>query len=161
MISPETLRRYPLFGGFPEATLRDLAMIGQEKSFKAGTRLFEESAKLAPGERFFEPKPSAHELMIVTRGEVDLLTVLSTGKQVFVLTAVAGELVALSSLLKPAAYLFTAVARTDGALISFDADRLHALCDQDNALGYRLMGRIANDLRARLGQVVAQLAGMS
>jgi CRP-like cAMP-binding protein len=161
MISPEMLRRYPIFGGFPEPTLRDLAMIGQEKRFKAGTRLFDESGKLAPGERFYKPEASAHELMIVTQGEVDLLTVLSSGKQVFVLSAVPGDLVALSSLLEPPEYMFTAVARTDGSLISFDAGRLRALCDQDNALGYRLMRRIANDLRTRLGQVVAQLAGMS
>jgi len=161
MISPDMMRRYAFFAGFPEATLRDLARIGQERKFKAGARLFEESGKLPAGERFPRLGPPASELMIVTQGEVELLTVLSSGKQVFVLNALPGDLVALSSLLDPPEYLFTAVARTDGSLVSFDAEKLHALCDQDNALGYRLMRRIANDLRNRLGQVAVQLAGMS
>lgn len=161
MISPETLRRFPIFGGFPEATLRDIAMIGQEKKFKAGTRLFSESDRLPAGERFFQPGAPADALMVVTQGEIDLMTVLASGKQVFVLTAVAGDLLGLSSLVEANGYLLTAVARTDGALISIDAAGLRALCEQDNALGFRLMRKIAGDLRKRLAQTVAQLAGMS
>ncbi len=161
MISTETLRRYPIFGGFPEATLRDIAMIGQETKFKAGTRLFTESGRLPAGERFLEPGKPADAFMVVTEGEVDLMTILGSGKQVFVLTAVTGDLLGLSSLLEPNGYLLTAVARTDGSLLSIASAGLRALCDQDNALGYRLMRQIAVDLRSRLAQAVVQLAGMS
>jgi CRP-like cAMP-binding protein len=161
MISPETLRRYPTFGGLPDATLRSIAMLGDEKGFKAGTRLFEESGRLPPGERFPAPEEPARALMIVTAGQVDLMTVLSSGKEIFLMTSVAGDLLGISSMLEPRGYLFTAVARTDGSLISLDAARLRELCEQDQALGYRLMRRVALDLRSRLAQAVAQLAGMS
>jgi CRP-like cAMP-binding protein len=161
MISPELLRRYPIFGGFPEATLRDIAMLSQEKKFKGGTRLFSESGRLPEGERFLQPAEPARALMVVTQGEIDLVTILGNGKQVFVLTAVSGDLLGLSSLVEARGYLLTAVARTDGSLISIDAVGLRALCAQDNALGYRLMHKIASDLRLRLAQAVAQLAGMS
>jgi CRP-like cAMP-binding protein len=161
MISPEMLRRYPTFGGLPDGTLRAIAMIGEEKGFKAGTRLFDESGKLPPGERFLAPEEAAGALMIVTAGEIDLLTVVSSGKQVFLLTSVAGDLLGISSMLEPRGYLFTAVARTEGSLISLDAASLRALCEQDAALGYRLMRQIAVDLRNRLAQAVVQLAGMS
>jgi CRP-like cAMP-binding protein len=161
MISPEMLRRYPTFGGLPDATLRAIAMLGEEKVFKAGTRLFDESGRLPPGERFLAPVEAASSLMIVTAGEVDLLTVVSSGKQVFLMTSVAGDLLGVSSMLEARGYLFTAVARTDGSLISLDAAGLRALCDQDATLGYRLMRQIAVDLRSRLAQAVVQLAGMS
>jgi CRP-like cAMP-binding protein len=161
MISPETLRRYPTFGGLPDATLRAIAMLGEEKEFKAGSRLFEESGRLPPGERFLAPEEPARALMIVTAGQVDLMTVLSSGKQVFLMTSVAGDLLGISSMLEPRGYLFTAIARTDGSLIRLDAAGLRELCEQDQALGYRLMRQVALDLRSRLAQAVAQLAGMS
>jgi CRP-like cAMP-binding protein len=161
MISPETLRRFPIFGGLPDATLRDIAMLGQEKGFKAGVRLFNESVQLPPGERYVQPEVPAKSLMVVLRGEVDLMTVLSSGRQVFLLSAVAGDLLGVSSMLEPSGYLFTGIARTDGALISLDSAGLRELCEQDPNLGYRLMRRIAADLRTRLAQSIAQLAGMS
>jgi len=161
MISPETLRRYPTFGGLPDTTLRAIAMVGQEKPFKAGTRLFDESGRIPPGERFAPPERAADALMVVTQGEIDLMTVLSSGKQVFLMTAVPGDLLGISSMLEPHGFLFTAVARTDGAVISLDAARLRELCDEDTRLGYQLMRQLARDLRGRLAQVVAQLAGMS
>jgi CRP-like cAMP-binding protein len=161
MISPETLRRYPTFGGLPDTTLRAIAMVGQEKPFKAGVRLFDESGRLQPGERFFQAEESADALMVVTQGEIDLMTVLSSGKQVFLGTAVAGDLLGVSSMIEPREFLLTAIARSDGALIAIDAARLRELCEEDTRLGYQLMRQVARDLRARLAQAVAQLAGMS
>jgi CRP-like cAMP-binding protein len=99
--------------------------------------------------------------MIVTQGEIDLLTVLSSGKQVFLGTAVAGDLLGVSSMIEPREFLLTAIARSDGTLIALDAARLRELCEEDTRLGYQLMRQVARDLRARLAQAVAQLAGMS
>jgi CRP-like cAMP-binding protein len=99
--------------------------------------------------------------MVVSAREVDLMTILSSGKQAFLGTAVAGDWLGVSSMLEPREFPFTAVARSDGMLLSIDATRLRQLCEEDPGLGVRLMRQIARDLRGRLAQAVAQLAGMS
>jgi hypothetical protein len=40
MISPETLRRYPYFAGLSDETLKQIAMIAEEKSVPVGTSMF-------------------------------------------------------------------------------------------------------------------------
>lgn len=64
MIPPETLRRYPTSGGQPDATLRSVAMLAQQSTFKAGTRLFEQRGRLPPGEPSVPPEEVAATLMV-------------------------------------------------------------------------------------------------
>ncbi len=42
MVSPELLRRYPFFGVLNSEQLKSIAMIADEISIAAGTKLFEE-----------------------------------------------------------------------------------------------------------------------
>jgi len=59
MISPELLRRFPHFAGVKDESLKAVAMISEEKSFRSGSTLFVEN------------QPADH-LYILTDGEVDI-----------------------------------------------------------------------------------------
>ena len=81
MISPEALRRYPYFSQLPEEALKQVAMICEDRSFKAGERLFEESAEMKSSARLYDKGQAAAELMILVSGEVDLVTEMSGGNE--------------------------------------------------------------------------------
>ena len=81
MISPERLRRFPHCAGASDEMLKQVAMLGKERNFKAGERLFEEG------------KPATHLLMLEA-GEVDIVYTLAKARQVVVDTVVAGDLLA-------------------------------------------------------------------
>ena len=161
MISPEALRRYPYFAGLPDDTLRQVAMLGEERTFVRGEELFEESPALRPGATLDEKGDEAKHLMILTRGEVDLIYQLADGEEIVVGTQTAGDLIAISALIEPYQLTTRARARSDGALITLQAAQLRALCAEDARLGYLLMRQVARALRARLEDVRVQLAGMS
>ncbi len=161
MISPESLRRYPFFAESTDSTLKAIAMSADERPFKAGDRLFEESGSLKAGGRLYEKSQTASHLMIVVKGEVDLTNRLGSGREAIVSTAVAGDLLGLSSMIEPYELTASGLARTDGVLIRIDAARLRQLCEDDHTLGYHLMSQIARELRNRLQHAFSQLAGMS
>jgi CRP-like cAMP-binding protein len=66
MISPETLRRFPLFGGLQPEMIKTIAMLGEEVSYEQGTWLFREGG-------------SADWLFLVLEGEVELSVGLPIG----------------------------------------------------------------------------------
>lgn len=161
MISVETLRRYPYFARLPEDTLRRVAMLGEERAFARNEELFKESPALRPGATLDEKGDEAEHLMLLTRGEVDLIYQLADGEEVIVGTQTAGDLIAISALIEPYQLTTRARARSDGTLIALQAAGLRELCEHDPLLGYRLMQQVARALRARLEDVRVQLAGMS
>ncbi len=161
MISPEALRRYPIFAQSTDSTLKAIAMASDERPFKAGDRLFEESGSLKARDRIYEKTQTATHLMIVVKGQVDLTNRLGSGREAIVSTAVAGDLLGPSSMIEPYELTASGLARTDGALIWIDAARLRQLCEEDHTLGYHLMSQIARALRNRLQHAFSQLAGMS
>ena len=158
MISPETLRRYPYFAGLPEEALKQVAMFAEQRSFKGGERLFEESAAFKAGARLYEKGKEAKELLILVSGEVDLITELSGGKEAVVASLVPGELMAESSMVEPYQLTVSGLATRDGSLISIDADRLRAYCQENPAAGYAVMSQIARLLLDKLQSTQVQLA---
>ena len=54
MISPEVLRRYPHFAGVPEDCLKSVAMISDERSFKADETIFQESGEFVGSVKLYE-----------------------------------------------------------------------------------------------------------
>jgi len=145
MISPELLRRYPYFAGISEESLKQIAMIADEKSFPAQTLLFNEG----------DP---ADQMMIIVKGEVNLLFLLGSGELRVVDTLIEGDLMGWSGLLEP--HKMTASGTTAKAtdLIRFDAVKLRQLCAKDTVLGYRLTTEIAKLLAHRLEGARVQLA---
>jgi CRP-like cAMP-binding protein len=147
MISPEQLRRYPYFGGISPESLKQIAMIAEEKCIPAGTELFREG------------DPAKH-LSVITRGEVHIQYLLGSGELRTVDTLVGGDLLGWSGIVEP--YRYTAIATTtrDTELIQLDAVKLRQLLEQDPLLGYRLITQVAKLLANRLEGARVQLAAV-
>lgn len=158
MISPEILRRYPYFAGLSEDALKQVAMLAEQRPFKAGERLFEESAAFKAGARLYEKGEEAKELMILVSGEVDLVIELSGGKEAVVASLVPGELMAESSLIEPYQLTVGGVATRAGSLIAIDAQGLRELCRADPQTGLALMSQIARLLLDKLQGMQVQVA---
>ncbi len=147
MISPEMLRRYPYFAGVSDESLKEIAMIAEEKHVPAGTRMFGEG----------DP---ANHLYIIAKGEVNIDYLLGDGAVRTVDTLVDGDLLVWSALIEP--YKTTAIGTTtkDCELVCIDAPRLRALCEKAPLLGYRLTGQVAKLLANRLEGARVQLAAV-
>jgi CRP/FNR family transcriptional regulator, cyclic AMP receptor protein len=147
MISPEILRRYPYFGGISEESLKQIAMIAEEKCFPAGKELFREG----------DP---AKYLSVIVRGEVHIQYLLGTGELRTVDTLVAGDLLGWSGIIEP--YKYTAICTTtkETELVRLDAVKLRQLLDKDPLLGYRLTVEVAKLLAHRLEGARVQLAAV-
>jgi CRP-like cAMP-binding protein len=148
MISPEILRRYPYFAGIDEASLRQLAMITEEKpSVAAGVQLFAEG------------EPAKH-LAIILRGEVNIQYLLGNGEMRTVDTLVGGDLLGFSALIEPYKYTGFGTTTQETGLALIDAQKLRDLCNRDPQLGYRMTLHVAKLLAHRLEGARVQLAAV-
>jgi CRP/FNR family cyclic AMP-dependent transcriptional regulator len=145
MISPERLRRYSHCAGAPDELLKKVAMLAQERNFKVGERLFEESA-------------TATDLMFLDKGKVNIVYTLGDGREVVVDTVVEGELMSWSALLEPYILTATGVASTDGTAVEIEAEPLRQLCAEHPEHGMFMMTQVARTLRDRLAATRVQLA---
>lgn len=161
MISPETLRRYPHFAGLKDDCLKTLASISDEVSFAKGETLFEESGDIKASGHIYDKGERAPYLMLLASGNVDIINTFGSGKEVTVGSLVAGDLMAISALIPPYHLTATGIARSDGAYLRFNAERLRSLCDEVPELGHRLMLAVANAAMIRLSATRIQLAAMS
>ena len=145
MISPEMLRRYTYFAGLGEDGLKQIAMIAEEKSMPANSRIFNEG------------DPASHMLIIV-KGEVNIEFLLGNGELRVVDTMTEGDLLGWSAVIEP--YKMTASGTTvkNTELIRIDAVKLRQLCEKDAQLVYRLITQIAKLLAHRLEGARVQLA---
>lgn len=145
MISPEVLRRYPYFAGISDESLKQLAMIAEEKSVSANVEMFREG----------DP---ANRLYIIVKGEVNIQYLLGSGELRTVDTLVGGDLLMWSALVEP--YKATAIGTTTKPteLVCLGAAKLRDLCQSDPMLGYRLMTQVARLLAHRLESARVQLA---
>lgn len=147
MISPEILRRYPYFTGVSEQSLKNVAMISDEKTARKDDVLFREDQ-------------DATQLFIVAEGEVDIQYVLGDGTHQAVDTLVGGDLMVWSSLVKPHRTHSMGVARTNVRLVAIDAPKLLALFDDDPVLGYQIMRAVAAQVSHRLHGARIRIATM-
>jgi len=151
MISPELLRRYPIFAGLNEAQLRAIAMIADEIDCDAGTVLLEEGKE-------------ADTLFLLINGGIDISYKSEEpyhpkGSKVFHVGDVnPGELFGISSLVDPYKYNATATSSQACQIIKFDAKALRTLADLDCSLGYTLLQQIAKTINERLAFTRVQLA---
>ncbi len=158
MISPEALRRYPHFAGVPDECLKSVAMLSDERSFKADEKLFSESGGLKAGAQIYEKGEEANFLLILTEGQVDIVFSLGEDENIVVDTLVSGDLMAISALIPPHHLTASGIARQDGKLIQIKAAELRQLCEDVPELGYRLMLQVAKTAKNRLSATRIQLA---
>lgn len=133
----ELLHVHPFFAGLDEATVNLLEGCAHNVHLRAGEHLFYE------GE-------DADRLYVIRKGRV-ALDVHLTGRGDHVVDTVdAGEVVGWSWLVPPYRWFFDARAVTAVSAVSIDAACLRAKCDEDPALGYALMQRVAQVMYHRL-----------
>jgi len=145
MISTELLRRYPYFAGVEADSLKQVAMIAEEKTFTSGEEIFREDEV-------------ADHLFIVTHGEVDIQTRLGDGGQKTVDTCVGGDVMIWSALVGAHRTHFSGVARQETKAVSIEARKLRQLLEKDSKLGFRMMSEVAQAVANRLEGAQLQLA---
>jgi CRP-like cAMP-binding protein len=150
MISPETLRRFPLFGRLEPEMIKAIAMLGEEVSYSEGDWLFREGTP-------------AGSLFLVLDGSIELAVSLNgaSGPQARLNTRTPGEIIGWSALVPPHTYTLSGRAKTDTRLVQLDGPRLRELMDSDPAAGYWLMHNVAGVVGDRLVRLRNQFVSMT
>ncbi len=147
MISPEMLRRYPYFAGTGDESLKQIAMIAEERSVAADTVMFHEN----------DP---ADEFYIIIEGEVNIQYRLGSGELRTVDTLTPGDLLVWSALVEPHRTTALGTTTKDCRLIAIDAAKLREICTAAPLVGYRLVTQVARLLAHRLEGARVQLAAV-
>lgn len=149
MISPEVLRRYPIFASFDDATLRQLAKLATIEQLRPGVTLFSEGDK-------------ADSLYLILEGEVELN--LHHGRaavgEVAVTKLSGGDLFGWSSVVEPYQYRLSASTLCVCSIARFDSVALCEAMTHNPAMGYKLMSRIAQIIGGRLMDLRVQLVSL-
>ena len=133
----ELLARHPFFTGLDEATVRMLEGCAHNSHVRLGEYLFRE------GE-------AADQFFVIRRGRV-ALDVHVPGRGGYVIDTVdEGDVVGWSWLVPPYRWFFDARAVQEVSAVAVDATCLREKCEQDPALGYALMQRVAGVMYHRL-----------
>ncbi len=149
MLSPETLRCYPLFAGLDNATLKVLAMAG-------------EYVRIGKGEWLFYEGETADALYMLLEGAIELRIALDSAKtrHVSLCTLISGDIVGWSALVEPYIYHLSAVALADSTLARWDGVYLCELMTHNPATGYKLMSRITQVVGTRLAEFCLRFASL-
>ena len=145
MVSPELLRRFPVFSMLGEEALRQVAMMAEETTMPAGTTVF------------YEHDP-ANRLYVIVQGEVNIKYTLGNGEQRVIDTLTDGDLLVWSSLVEPYRTTGTGIAAKPTRLVAIDALKLRQLCQDEPELGHRLVTEVVKLLAHRLIGARVQLA---
>ncbi len=149
MISPELLRRMPLFTGLGDDMIKAFAMLGEVCAVREGTRLFHEGDK-------------ADAFYVIMEGELELMLILGpqAANKVSVTRLGPGELLGWSALLEPYVYHLGCVAVKNSKLVKFHGANTCELMAHNPAVGYKLMSRISQVIGSRLHHLRLQFISM-
>jgi CRP-like cAMP-binding protein len=128
---------HPFFAGLDDETVRMLVGCATNVHFRAGEYLFREGEA---ADRFF----------VVRRGRVALDVHVPGRQEEVVDTVDEGDVVGWSWLVPPYRWFFDARAVQEVSAVAVDASCLRAKCDDDPALGYAMMQRVAQVMYRRL-----------
>jgi CRP-like cAMP-binding protein len=140
----DLLGEHPFFSDLPGPDLDLIADCGTNVRF-------------APDEVIFEEGTDADRFYVIRRGRV-ALTLHNPGRRDLVVATVAdGDVLGWSWLFPPYRWHLSARAPVATGAVALDGACLRAKCDEDNALGYRLMKRFAHLAQRRLQETRLQL----
>ena len=150
MISPETLKFYPLFTHQDAEMLTQIAKLAQRKEVKAGDQLFFEGEVA----NTFYLVLDGSVVLTMNMGEkgehkVEELEPLSKG-----------EVVGWSSIIQPHIYKLGAYAGQKSHLIAFDGEKLRALFEDNPSFGYHFMKKLAEVVGDRLISKCTQIMSL-
>jgi CRP-like cAMP-binding protein len=140
----DLLSEHPFLADLPGADLDLIAGCGTNVHFAPGQVIFEEGAH---ADRFYVVRRGGVSLTVHNPGHGDLV----------IATAADGDVLGWSWLFPPYRWHFDARARVETSAIALDGECLREKCDEDNALGYRLMKRFAHLAQRRLQETRLQL----
>lgn len=142
MLSPEILRRYPLFSSMDDVILKEFANAGELCEVDVATWLFRE------GER-------AESLYLLLEGEVVIKVPVGTNVlyQIGISRLNQGEILGWSALVKPYEYKLGAMTMTFCKLAKFDGVQLCEIMTHNPHVGYILMSRITQVIGSRLNNL--------
>ncbi len=150
MISPEKLRRFPLFAGIDPALFKDIAMASEEMTFDEGEWLFVEGN-------------DADALYIVLSGSLELKIDLNEDgtRRADLSTLVEGSVAGWSALVDPYVYTLSALATTTVQAARLDAAKLRQMMDANPVLGYQIMKQLSKVLGERLTNMRIQFVSLA
>ena len=141
----DLLVAHPFFAGMDEHLVARLEGCARNEHFHTGDLLF------AQGQE-------ADRFLLVRSGRVSLEAhIPGDGRQV-VSAVDAGEVVGWSWFVPPYQWLFDARAVTEVSAVSIDSACVRDRCAKDPALGYALMGRVAQVMYVRLHSARLQMS---
>lgn len=147
MISPEILRRYPLFGDLEDQYLKEIAMIGDEIVLADGTWLFEEGDE-------------ADAWYVITRGSVELKAQLPGNVYADLDELVEGDLVGWSAICGSDTFTLGAVTPTGARLLKLEGAAMKDLMQKNPEMGYLIMTHINVVIGARLTNLRTRFVSM-
>ena len=151
MISPEVLRRFPLFVDQSFYMLDEIAMLSKEIFIPADEWLFHEN-------------DDANNFYLILEGEIALTLYLHSkgiGKHLKTTSALTkGQIFGWSSLVPPHHYKMGALAEADSKLLEIDGKALRQLFDDNPEYGYPFMKKIAEEISDRLEYKIIQVLSM-
>jgi CRP/FNR family cyclic AMP-dependent transcriptional regulator len=151
MISPETLRRYPLFAGQNYYMLKEIALLADEIELEAGDWLFQE-------------REDATKFYVVLEGAISLCMTLhlnGSDPHVEAMSPIGkGEVVGWSSLVKPYIYTLGARAARKSKVVAIEAPSLRELLNDNPQYGYYLLKNLSEVMGERLVNKCVQLVSI-
>ena len=133
----ELLRHVSFSADLPDEVVRELAKISRTVSFPAGAILFEEGAQI-------------RDIYVIWSGRVALDVHVPEHGNIRILCLGPGDLVGCSTVLDQGEMTASAAAIEATETVALPADKLLAMCEKDNRLGYEMMRRMAQQLDRRL-----------
>jgi CRP-like cAMP-binding protein len=149
MISPEALRRFPLFAGVEGGLLRMLSATAQRMHSPANETLYHEG-------------DHAHSFYILLRGEIELRIAMG-GKCLahFGLSSLGmNDILGWAALIEPYEYPTSAFCLDACELIAFDSLKLSELIGHQPQLGHMLMNRLLAIVSGRLTYMHIRMASL-
>ncbi|HOD35574.1 MAG TPA: cyclic nucleotide-binding domain-containing protein [Syntrophales bacterium] len=142
MVSAEILREANIFRNLNDTQIDKLASIAVSETHKAGTLLYKEG-------------DLATHLYIVEEGKVFLQMETGMGSdrppmRITVDTITGGQAMGWSVFVEPHKYTLSGLCMENSKLVSFEADKLRDLLNQDSVLGVEMMKGIVRVLASRL-----------
>ncbi len=150
MISPELLRRFPLFGPMNDQELAAVATLAEELSLRKGADIFQVGH---PAVALYCLVEGRAELYFILEDPNDALL----SKEFFITDLNPGDIFGISAMLDEPTYTGTVHTIANCRVLKIPAPELRALAEADCALGYCLMREIARSAMERLHYTRLQL----
>jgi CRP-like cAMP-binding protein len=150
MVSPEVLRRYPIFAGLEANHLNTLAVLTDEVVYETDETVF---AVGRPADRLFVLVDGCVELHYIVADEINP----ELRKEFFISEINPGEFFGISVLFEPHVYEGTVRARCPSRVLRIDGRKLREICELDLKVYAVMLRELGKALLSRLQDTRVQL----